>query len=54
MNNPTKRGFLKFLATGAALLLGLQSAWAQVKVACVGDSITVLEDVEAATHDLTV
>jgi alpha-L-fucosidase 2 len=40
MKNPTKRRFLKFLATGAALLFGLQSAWAQVKVACVGDSIT--------------
>ena len=40
MKNPTKRRFLKFLATGAALLLVLQSAWAQVKVACVGDSIT--------------
>lgn len=40
MNYLTKRRFGKMLATGAALLLGLQSAWAQVKVACVGDSIT--------------
>jgi lysophospholipase L1-like esterase len=40
MNNITKRRFGRLLAAGAALLLGLQSAWAQVKVACVGDSIT--------------
>jgi acyl-CoA thioesterase-1 len=40
MNNPIKNRFAKYLAAGAALLLGIQSAWAQVKVACVGDSIT--------------
>lgn len=40
MKNPIKHRFAKILAVGAALLLGIQSACAQVKVACVGDSIT--------------
>jgi lysophospholipase L1-like esterase len=35
-----KRGFAMLLAIGAALSLGLHSACAQIKVACVGDSIT--------------
>jgi lysophospholipase L1-like esterase len=35
-----KRGFAMLLAVGAALVLGLHSASAQIKVACVGDSIT--------------
>ena len=40
MKNPIKHRFAKILAAGAVLLLGVQSACAQVKVACVGDSIT--------------
>ncbi|MEO7100189.1 MAG: GDSL-type esterase/lipase family protein [Luteolibacter sp.] len=40
MYNPIKHRFARILATGAAILLGMQSAWAQIKVACVGDSIT--------------
>lgn len=35
-----KRGFTSLLAVGAALALGVLSASAQIKVACVGDSIT--------------
>lgn len=35
-----KRGFTMLLAIGAALALSAHSAWAQIKVACVGDSIT--------------
>jgi lysophospholipase L1-like esterase len=35
-----KRGITMLLAVGAALALGAHSAWAQIKVACVGDSIT--------------
>lgn len=35
-----KCGFAMFVAVGAALVLGLHSAAAQIKVACVGDSIT--------------
>lgn len=35
-----KRGFGMLLAVGAALALGLHSAVAQIKIACVGDSIT--------------
>jgi sialate O-acetylesterase len=38
--NSIKHRFGRLLATSAAILLGLQSAWAQVKVACVGDSVT--------------
>jgi lysophospholipase L1-like esterase len=40
MKSQFKRGFALTLALGAALSLGVQSAWAQIKVACVGDSIT--------------
>lgn len=40
MKNPIKHRFAKILAAGTALLLGIQSACAQIKVACVGDSIT--------------
>jgi lysophospholipase L1-like esterase len=40
MKSHFKRGFAMFLAIGAALSLGLHSACAQIKVACVGDSIT--------------
>jgi lysophospholipase L1-like esterase len=35
-----KRGFAMLLALGAALAIGMHSACAQIKVACVGDSIT--------------
>src|SRR5690606_38894849 len=35
-----KQHFLRLLAACAAFLLGLPSAMAQIKVACVGDSIT--------------
>lgn len=35
-----KRGITMLLALGAALALSAHSAWAQIKVACVGDSIT--------------
>jgi lysophospholipase L1-like esterase len=35
-----KRGLAMLLAIGAAIVLSASSAWAQVKVACVGDSIT--------------
>lgn len=34
------RGLTMLLAIGAAITLSAQSAWAQIKVACVGDSIT--------------
>ena len=40
MKSLLKRGFALTLAVGALFTLGVQSAWAQVKVACVGDSIT--------------
>jgi alpha-L-fucosidase 2 len=35
-----KRGLTTLLVIGAAVVLSASSAWAQVKVACVGDSIT--------------
>ena len=35
-----KRGLAMLLALGAVLVLSASSAWAQVKVACIGDSIT--------------
>ena len=35
-----KHGMAMLLAIGAAISLTVQSAWAQVKVACIGDSIT--------------
>ena len=40
MKSQLKRCFALILAVGALLSLGLQSARAQIKVACVGDSIT--------------
>ena len=40
VNTHIKHRFAWLLATGALLLLDLTSAWAQVKVACIGDSIT--------------
>ena len=40
MSNPINHHFARLLAACAAFLLGLPSAWAQIKVACVGDSIT--------------
>jgi lysophospholipase L1-like esterase len=40
VNNSINRPFARFLAVCAAFLLGIPSAWAQIKVACVGDSIT--------------
>jgi lysophospholipase L1-like esterase/fibronectin type 3 domain-containing protein len=40
VKNPIKHRFSIFLAACAAFLLGLPSALAQIKVACVGDSIT--------------
>ncbi|MEO7101377.1 MAG: GDSL-type esterase/lipase family protein, partial [Luteolibacter sp.] len=40
MNDRIKHHFARLLAVCAAFLLGTPSAWAQVKVACVGDSIT--------------
>lgn len=40
MNIQLRRGLATFLAIGAALVLCASSASAQIKVACVGDSIT--------------
>lgn len=40
MKSRIKRGLTMTLALGAAMLLGVQSTWAQIRVACVGDSIT--------------
>lgn len=40
MNHSITHPFARFLAVCAAFLLGMTSAWAQIKVACVGDSIT--------------
>lgn len=40
MKSQLKRCFALILAVGALLSAGAQSAWAQIKVACVGDSIT--------------
>jgi lysophospholipase L1-like esterase len=40
MKSQLKRCFALILAVGALLSVGTQSAWAQIKVACVGDSIT--------------
>ncbi|SRR6266540_1786313 len=38
--NRLKRGLATLLAIGVAISLSAHSAWAQVKVACIGDSIT--------------
>jgi lysophospholipase L1-like esterase len=40
MKSQIKRSFTIILAFGASFLLGAQPSWAQIKVACVGDSIT--------------
>jgi hypothetical protein len=40
MNHPIKQHLIRLLSACAAFLLGLPSALAQIKVACVGDSIT--------------
>ena len=40
MKSELKRGLAMLLAVGAFLMLSTSSAWAQVKVACIGDSIT--------------
>ena len=48
MTSRINRRFAMLLALGAALSLSVHSAWAQIKVACVGDSITAGYNISGA------